>query len=225
MPPSKDYYGLLGVRENASADEIKKSYRTLAKKYHPDTNPNNKAAEEKFKEISEAYYVLSDSGKRRDYDAYKKSGFSASAKGGSAFGGKEGSASGWQGAQGFDFEEILRVFRGTQQGSGGRVRYARSGGAMRGFEGIFGNLYDEDAPDEEEISTKISSDAAATLKISRSRAQKGGEVSFALEGDKKITVKIPTGIVTGKKLRLARQGRLCPTCDHPGDLILTIKVE
>ena len=110
----KDYYQVLGVGEKASADEINKAYRLLAKKYHPDANPNNKAAEEKFKEISEAYYVLSDAKKRQDYDAYKKGGFSSGG----------GPAGGWQGAQGFDYEEILRAFRGAQGGS-------RSGATFR----------------------------------------------------------------------------------------------
>ena len=76
MPPQKDYYAILGVRDTASLDEIKRAYRGLAKKYHPDAKPNNKSAEERFKEISEACYVLSDSKKRSEYDAYKRSGFS-----------------------------------------------------------------------------------------------------------------------------------------------------
>src|SRR3989338_9301369 len=123
---SKDYYKILNARENASVDEIKKSYRELAKKYHPDANPNNKSAEEKFKEISEAYYVLSDEKKRREYDNYKKGGFSATG----------GPASGWQGAQGFDFEEILRAFRGAQSG---RPRHTRvcGGGVLDIFFFIF----------------------------------------------------------------------------------------
>ena len=211
---SKDYYKTLSVRENASVDEIKKSYRELAKKYHPDANPNNKSAEEKFKEISEAYYVLSDEKKRREYDAYKKSGFSA----------KGGPASGWQGAQGFDYEEILRAFRGAQSGRQSHVRF---GGG--GFEDIFGELFGGRAQsygrEEEPESEEVSSDVSAALKISRPRAQKGGEVSFNLREGRKITVKIPAGITSGKKLRLSRQGNVCPTCDHPGDLILTIKVE
>ena len=217
----KDYYETLGVGERASADEIKKAYRNLAKKYHPDANPNNKSAEEKFKEISEAYYVLNDAKKRQEYDDYKKGGFST----------KGGPASGWQGAQGFDYEEILRMFRGAQGGgSAGRRTHVRFGG-MSGFQDIFGDIFSSGgggqsfAAGADEEAEQVSSDLAATLKISKSRAQKGGEVSFTTQGGKKITVKLPAGISSGKKLRLSRQGNVCPTCDHPGDLILTIKVE
>lgn len=218
MAAPKDYYKILGVSESASENDIKKVYRALAKKYHPDANPGNKAAEEKFKEISEAYYVLSDAGKRRDYDNFKKSGFSQS---GASYGGG-GYSQGFQGAQGFDFEEILRMFRGGQQGTASRGgRRVHFGGSMGGFEDIFGG----GGQVEEEGVPKISSDEGATLRISRTRAQKGGEVSFTSREGKKITVRIPPGISSGKKLRLARQGRLCPTCEHPGDLILTIKID
>ena len=218
----KDYYKALGVPESASTDEIKKVYRALAKKYHPDANPNNKAAEEKFKEVSEAYYVLSDAKKRREYDEFKRSGFSSSA----------GPGRGFQGTQGFDFEEVLRAFR-QQQGTGGgrggtRTFHFRGGGGGMGniFESLFGGVPgDEEEMEEGPYAAKVSSDVNATLNISRSRAQKGGEVSFTNRDGKTITVKIPPGITTGKKLRLTRQGSICPTCDHPGDLILTIKVE
>lgn len=221
MAAKRDYYETLGVNEKASPDEIKKVYRNLAKKYHPDANPNNKAAEEKFKEISEAYYVLSDPKKRREYDSYKQTGTAG------AYGG--GSAGGFQGAQGFNFEEILRAFRGSQPGGGGRRVHVRFGGGMRGFEDVLGDIFGGGGgfgrQEAEEEPEEFSSDAAASLKISRQRAQKGGEVSFATHEGKKITVKIPPGIPSGKKLRLARQGLDCPTCHHPGDLILTIKVE
>ena len=197
----RDYYETLGVSPNASEEDIKKAYRLLAKKYHPDTNPNNKAAEERFKEISEAHYVLSDRKKRHEYDAYKKGG---------GFSGAQG-AQGFRGSQGFDFEEILRAFRGSRRGSSP-------------LQDIFGFGFEEDAG--EEIRTqKISSDASATLSVSRARAQKGGEVSFTTDEGKKITVKLPPGISSGKKLRLGRQGRICQTCDHPGDLLLTIRVQ
>src|SRR5688572_24519500 len=131
----KDYYKILGVSSGASADEIKKTYRQMAKKYHPDTNPNNKAAEEKFKEISEAYYVLSDEKKRREYDSFKQSGFSQ---------GPQAGRGGFQGAQGFDYEEILRAFRSAQGGGGGGGRYrVRSSGPANIFEGLFGGGMDD----------------------------------------------------------------------------------
>ena len=213
----KDYYKVLGVSESASIDDIKKAYRSMAKKYHPDANPNNKAAEEKFKEISEAYYVLSDAKKRAEYDNFKKYG-----NGGGYSQRGAGGYQDFQGAQGFNFEEILRGFRGAQQGRGGQFHYS---GSMRGFEDIFGGGFGGGHEEEEVVSDKVSSDLSATLNISKARAQKGGEVSFEMKDGKKITVKIPAGIVSGKKLRLSRQGRICQTCEHPGDLILTIKVE
>lgn len=219
MADNKDYYKILGVSESASAEDIKKAYRVLAKKWHPDANPDNKkAAEERFKEISEAYYVLSDAKKRQEYDLYRKSGFSSGY-------GRGGGQQGFQGAQGFDYDEILRAFRGAQSGRrGGRT--VHFGGGQGGFADIFSDLFGGgSAVNEEEVATEVSSDVTATLKISKARAAKGGEVSFAAENGKKITVKLPPGITTGKKLRLARQGRDCPTCHHPGDLILTIKVE
>ncbi len=218
MAEQKDYYKVLGVSSGASVDEIKKAYRALAKKYHPDANPNNKAAEETFKKVSEAYYVLSDTKKRQEYDQYKQSGYSQN------FGGGQG----FQGAQGFNYDDILRAFSQQQRGGRGGSFRVRYGGAGNIFEGLFGGMSDSEEYEDEDSSvsqTKTSSDASATLKISKSRAQKGGEVSFTSHDGKKITVNIPAGIVSGKKLRLSRQGKMCHTCDHPGDLILTIKVE
>lgn len=216
MAAAKDYYKVLGVNESVSDDELKKTYRTLAKKYHPDANPNNKAAEEKFKEISEAYYVLSDAKKRREYDNYKKGGFSAGG----------GSASGWQGAQGFDYDEILRAFRGAQGGGARGASFRFGGGSAGGFQDVFSDLFSSQGGESYGTEMEsVSADVTATLRISKARAQKGGEVSFGTQEGKKITVKIPAGITTGKKLKLARQGQDCPTCHHPGDLILTIKVD
>ena len=217
----KDYYKILGVSDSASADEIKKVYRTLAKKYHPDANPNNKTAEEKFKEISEAHYVLSDTKKRQEYDQYKKYG-------GTQGSGRGHGSQGFQGAQGFDFEEILRAFsaRGGPASSGRGNYRVHSGNTGNIFEGMFGGqeMGDEYESDEAH-GPKISSDMAATLRVPKAKAQKGGELRFTSSAGKTIAVNIPPGITSGKKLRLSRQGNICSTCDHPGDLILTIKVE
>lgn len=87
MAEKRDYYEVLGVSKNASADEIKKAYRQLALKYHPDRNPDDKDAEEKFKEAAEAYSVLSDSDKRARYDRYGFAGMNGGSASGGGFGG------------------------------------------------------------------------------------------------------------------------------------------
>src|ERR1700733_2326742 len=136
-PQTKDYYGTLGVKKNATAEEIRKAFRKLARKYHPDVNPGDKKAEEKFKEISEANDVLSEPKKRKIYDqlgyysdnidpavaeAYARGGNS-----GSGFGGDTRSA----GAQGFDFSGFDFSDLG---GAGGR----QGGG---GFRDIFSSMF------------------------------------------------------------------------------------
>lgn len=111
----RDYYEVLGVSKTASADEIKKAYRSLAKKYHPDINPGNKEAEVKFKEVNEAYEVLSAEDKRAKYDQYGHAAFDPSMGGGSGFGG----FGGFGGAD-FDFGDIFSSFFGGGGGSSSR---------------------------------------------------------------------------------------------------------
>jgi molecular chaperone DnaJ len=109
----RDYYEVLGIAKGASAEEIKKAYRKMAIQYHPDKNPGDKAAEEKFKEVSEAYEVLSDESKRQQYDQFGHAAFGAGRGGGS------GTYGGFGGGGGIDLEEALRTFMGAAGGGGG----------------------------------------------------------------------------------------------------------
>lgn len=214
----KDFYKILGVSESASEAEIKKVYRKLAQQYHPDRNMgDNGAAEEKFKAISEAYYVLGDSKRRAEYDQARKFGGS--------FGGGQGGAS-----YGFNFEDLMNQFRG--QRSGGAGRYSA-------FEDIFGDMFGggrqahagrgHAGRHQQHASAATvkpqSADIKVNLTISKDKAAEGGQVSFKTPDGKQINVKIPAKIEEGQKLRLTRQGKKCPCCHHKGDLILTIKVK
>ena len=127
MAEKQDYYELLGISKGASADEIKKAYRKMAVKYHPDKNPGDKAAEEKFKEVSEAYEILSDPQKRQQYDQFGHAAFGPG-RGGMGGGGGFGGFGG-----GIDLEEALRTFMGASGGGGGSIfdNFFGGGGGSR----------------------------------------------------------------------------------------------
>lgn len=110
--PKRDYYEVLGIAKGASEEEIKKAYRKMAIQYHPDKNPGDKASEEKFKEVSEAYEVLSDAAKRQQYDQFGHAAFGAGRGGGG------GGYGGGYGGGGIDLEEALRTFMGAAGGGG-----------------------------------------------------------------------------------------------------------
>lgn len=122
MADKRDYYEVLGVSKQATSDEIKKAYRVLAKKYHPDMNPGDKEAEVKFKEVNEAYEVLSDADKRQKYDQYGHAAFDPSMGGGSGFGGFGGGF----GAD-FDFGDIFSSFFGGGGSSRSRANMPQDG--------------------------------------------------------------------------------------------------
>ena len=213
----RDYYEVLGVKKTATEEEIKKAYRKLAMKLHPDRNPGNKQAEERFKEINEAYAVLSDKEKRRQYDQFGPSGFSQRYSQEDIF-------------RGFDINDILGSIFG-RSARGGRVRYG-------GFEDLFGGRRAGSQPDLGDIFSgqgypgenpyaQKGQDAHSDLNLSFEEAAFGTEKKVRLSKNgrmEEVTVKVPPGIETGKKLRLTGKGMPGPGGAPPGDLYLKVNV-
>jgi DnaJ-class molecular chaperone len=193
---ARDFYEVLGIPRDASDADVKKAYRKLARQYHPDRNPGDKAAEAKFKEIQEAHDVLGNKDKRAKYDQFGHAGDGPGPfPGGNPFGG-EGSPFGGFSTGGFeagDLGEILRQFgMGGMGGGPGRRR-----GRARA---------EPPAPAEAEVAVPFLTAAA------------GGKISLSING-RSVDVKVPAGIQEGKKLRLAGQG------PGGGDLHVRVKIE
>jgi curved DNA-binding protein len=217
----RDYYEILGVARDATPEAIKKAYRGLARKYHPDVNPGDKSAEGKFKEVQSAYDILSDQEKRALYDRHGRAAFEGMAASGpranstewaSRFGGGGGGEAGFDH---IDISDLLGSFgagRGEEAGNasvfedlmsrvrGGRPQRPRGG---RTFE--------------------------AHLSIPFLTAVKGGETTIEVQRatgkTESLVVKIPSGIDTGAKLRLKGQGEAGAKGQPAGDLTITIEVE
>ncbi len=212
-----DYYKVLGVAKNASAEEIKKAYRKLALKYHPDRNQGNKESEEKFKEANEAYAVLSDQEKRKQYDTFGSSGFQQRYSQEDIF-------------RNSDIGSILREFginfggRGGGFGSG-NFRTFSSGSGRSPFEEMFsqGGQPGQGFRPQQPVKGQ---DLSLELSISLDEVLNGAEKTISLgRGGERVTVKIPPGIESGKKLRVAGKGSSSPMGGQAGDLYLLIKVE
>lgn len=199
----KDYYKILGVNKSASDKEIKKAYRKLAMKYHPDHAKGDKASEETFKQISEAYAVLSDKEKRRQYDTFGSAGFQQRFSQEDIF-------------RGFDFSDVLREF-----GFGGSSSFSGKRGGSRfsfGSGSPFG---------AQQQARMKGSDLVYELPLSVRDVATGSSkvVNFQHKGrTERLTVKIPKGMVTGKKLRIVGKGEPSPYGGAPGDLYIQAKV-
>lgn len=197
----KDYYGLLEVSKSASQEEIKKSYRKLAMKYHPDKNPGDKAAESKFKEISEAYHVLGDAGRRAEFDRVSSTPFTRARP------------SNYDFSQGFSdqdipsFQDLFGDFFGDLWG-GNPAEAGMRGRPRKGADLRYTlNITFEEA-------------ALGTKKVISFVRQKGN-----VSEPSKLEVAIPAGVRHGQKLKLTGEGDSAPGGENPGDLYVVVNFQ
>ncbi len=205
----KDFYKVLGVDKSITQADLKKAYRKLARQYHPDSNPGDAKAEARFKEISEAYSVLSDEEQRREYDQVRAMGsgarFTAAGPGqggfedvfGSMFGGGAG-----RGRSRGGFEDLLGGMFG-----GGNGGFGQTSGGFRGFGG-----------------PTPGRDVTAAVTVDFITATQGDTVTLSGGAGKPITVRIPAGVTDGQKLKLRGKGEPSPDGGEAGDLVLTVNV-
>ena len=194
---SKDFYKTLGVSKDADEATIKKAYRKLAKELHPDLNPGNASAEQRFKDVGEAYGVLADKGQRQQYDAVR-------AMGG---GGPRFQAGGGGGAPGGGFEDAMGGMFGQ-----GNVR-------GQGFEDILGNIFGggfRQGPAK-------GADLAAATEVAFRQAAEGASIALSIDG-KSFTTRLPAGVKDGQKIRVRGKGRPGTNGGPAGDLLLTVHV-
>jgi len=212
----KDFYKMLGVTKDVSDADLKKTYRKLARKYHPDSNQGDVKAEAKFKEISEAYSVLADKEQRKEYDEIRAMGSGARfTAGGGGGGGFEDVFSrfgqGGRGQQSADFEDIFAMFnQGQPQGSGGGFGSGRFGQTSGGFRGFGG--------------PQKGADVTARTTLDFTTAVQGETITLQGEDGKPFKVKIPAGVADGQKIRLRGRGRHSPDGGERGDIVVQIKV-
>ena len=215
---ARDFYGVLGVSRGASAEEIKKRFRKLAAKLHPDKNPGDKAAEAHFKEVNRAYEVLNDPKKRALYDEFGEDAL----------------------REGFDPDRMRQYRAWTSQGAGARAGggtnipfdindfLRRSGGGPTAADGdfsegggmgdLFGDLF---GGRKRKRGPSRGADQESEITIDFGMAVKGGTLTLRTsESNEPITVRIPAGAAEGSRLRLAGQGGKSPSGGTSGDLLL-----
>ena len=210
----KDYYQILGVSRSASPEEIKKAYRKLALRYHPDRNKGDKGAEAKFKEISEAYAVLSDAEKKKQYDMFGADGFHKRFTQEDIF-------------RDFDFGSIFKEFGFGTGGRGANIfsqifggpgqAHYRTGGPFESAYGGFGGQPQGIRGQDLVYELSVTLEEAATTVNKVISYQVGGR-------HEKVSVKVPAGISTGKKLRLSGKGQPGSYGGPHGNLYIQIKV-
>ncbi|HET7397418.1 MAG TPA: DnaJ C-terminal domain-containing protein [Intrasporangium sp.] len=216
----KDFYAILGVPQDADAATIKKTYRKLARTMHPDHAHGDRAAEERFKEIGEAYAVLSDPEQRREYDAVR-----AMSHGGARF------SAGGPGAGG-NFEDIFSAFGGAGGPGGQRIRFSTGGGgAQPNLEDLLGGMFAGGrgaggfpgfgAP----AGPRPGTDVQASTRIGFREAVEGSTVTLTSPEIGRVNARIPSGVKDGAKIRLRGKGLKGDPGAPDGDLILTVSVE
>lgn len=210
----EDYYSLLGINRQADEDQIKKAYRKMAMKYHPDRNKDNPKAEDQFKKVSEAYAVLSDAEKRKQYDRFGSDGFKQKYSQEDIF-------------RNFNADEIFQKFGFRPSGGGDPFQgihemFSGGGGFSQNFGDIFGGQQGRRPQSQK------GQDLETTLPVTFEEAALGAEKRIVIQGTGKrdeTTVKIPAGIGNGKKLRLRGKGYPSQFGGKPGNLYIKIRVE
>jgi molecular chaperone DnaJ len=192
----KDFYKILGVSKDVSEAELKKVYRKLARQYHPDSNPGDTAAEAKFKEVSEAYSVLSDPAQRKEYDAVRAMG------GGARFTG----AGPNMGGGGFE-----DVFSNLFGGAGARGGFGGAGGFPGGFGGFGGPT--------------PGADLTASVTIDFIDGVRGATKKLSFHGGEDVSFKVPAGVTDGSKIKLRGRGQPSMNGGPNGDMIVTVTVK
>ena len=210
----KDFYAILGVSKDASDADIKKAYRKLARKYHPDQNPGDAASEAKFKEISEAHSVLADPEERKEYDAVRAMG------GGARFTAPGGGAGG--------FEDVFGGMFGGPGGAGGTRYTYQQGGAQ--YEDLLGGLFGGGRFGQPTGGYRgyggpsKGRDVTASTTLDFVTATKGDRITLQTAEGREITVNVPAGVADGQKIRLRGKGHPSPDGGEPGDIVLTVRV-
>lgn len=214
----KDYYSILGITKTATPEEIKQAFRKLARKYHPDVNPGNKQAEAKFKEVNEAYEVLSDPDKRKKYDQYGQ--YWKQVGDGGFPGGAGVDMGGFDFGQYGSFNDFLNDLFG---GAGPRTnRQSYSYRTSTGKPGTgFGGFNDFGFQD---MGGGAAQDSEYTISLSFAEGFAGVQKRFSL-GNETIDVRIPAGAKTGTRLRVRGKGQVNPMTQQRGDLYLKVELQ